>query len=66
MLDLAHPALGPTPTTTPIETPEQFRDALERLRRIEITASGSPRERERTELELSICRYLASLEHLVR
>lgn len=54
------------PAATPIETTEQFRDALERLRRIEITAEGSPRQRERAELEMSICRYLVSREQRVR
>ncbi|CAM5195134.1 hypothetical protein BTHI11S_00216 [Bosea thiooxidans] len=54
------------PAATPIETTEQFRDALERLRRIEITADGSPRQREKAELEMSICRYLVSREHRVR
>jgi hypothetical protein len=54
------------PTSEPIETPEQFREALERLRRLEIAAEDSPRGRERAELELSICRYLARSEIRVR
>lgn len=66
MLNLAEIQPSSLPTAIRIETPGQLREALERLRRLEITAEGSPRERERTELELSICRYLASLERVVR
>ncbi|MGO4175624.1 hypothetical protein [Bosea sp. TAF32] len=54
------------PTFEPIETPEQLREALERLRRLEIAAEDSPRARERAELELNICRYLARCEIRVR
>ena len=54
------------PIGAPIETPEQFREALERLRSIEFAQDGSPRGLERAELELSICRYLARGEIRVR
>jgi len=54
------------PIAQPIETPEQFRDALERLRCLDIVADDSPRGRERAELELRICRYLATCEQRVR
>ncbi|MGO4171095.1 hypothetical protein [Bosea sp. TAF32] len=50
----------------PIETPEQFRDALERLRCLEFEAGDAPRGRERAELELSICRYLANCGQRIR
>lgn len=55
-----------TPPDKPIETAEELRDALERLRRIEIADQDSPRGRERAELEIGICRYLASCEHRIR
>lgn len=54
------------PAAELIETPEQFREALERLRFLECEAEDSPRGRERAELELSISRYLAGCEHRVR
>jgi len=54
------------PVAKLIESPEQFREALERLRCIEIRSEDSPRGREKAELELSICRYLASCEHRIR
>lgn len=64
MLDLIE---NPTVLVAPpIETPEQFRDALERLRHIEIETDDSPRGRERAALELRICQYLASCEKRVR
>lgn len=50
----------------PIETAAELREALERLRRLEIAGQESPRGRERAELELAICRYLASREQRVR
>jgi hypothetical protein len=61
----AIPATTP-PIETTIETPEQLRAALDRLRCIEIEHEESPRGRERAELELSICRYLARCEHRIR
>lgn len=66
MLNLAEIHSSSLPTAIQIETRGQLREALERPRRLQITAEGSPREGERTELELSICRYLASLERVVR
>lgn len=48
-----------------IVTPEQFRDALSRLRGLEIEGEDSPR-RERAALEIGICRYLANCERRVR
>lgn len=49
-----------------IENPEEFREALERLRRVEVADEDSPRGRERSELEIEICRYLSSREHRIR
>lgn len=49
-----------------IETAAELREALERLRRIEIADEDSPRGRERAELELAICRYLASCGRRIR
>lgn len=63
---LVFSANNPIRVTQPIETPEQFRAALDRLRCIEFEHEESPRGRERAELELSICRYLARCEHRVR
>lgn len=50
----------------PIETPDEFREALERLRRIEVADADSPRGRERADLEIEICRYLAGCEQRTR
>ena len=50
----------------PIESAGELREALERLRRMETVDEDSSRARERTELELRICRYLASREHRIR
>lgn len=55
-----------TPTPRPIRNAEEFRGALERLRRMEVGDEDYPRGRERSELEIEICRYLASRELRVR
>lgn len=61
-----HDQLAPLQSDA-IATPEQFRDALSRLRRLEIEKEeGSPRSRERAALEIGICRYLASCELRIR
>lgn len=58
--------LDPTFSLDAIVTPEQFRDALSRLRGLEIEGEDSPRSRERAALEIGICRYLANCELRVR
>lgn len=50
----------------PIESPEELREALERLRWLEWADRDCPRGRERAELEIEICRYLASREYRIR
>lgn len=46
----------------PITSPDQFREALERLRFLEKAAEGSSLGRERASLELAVSRYLSSRE----
>ena len=45
-----------------ITTPEQFREALDRLRFLEKAAEKSSLGRERDSLELAVARYLSTRE----